>query len=438
MKKLTILIYCLMTLSFHQVNGQVIFKNFQEMMDYATETSLSLKNDEIILSQAKKAKLAAVMGIIDPQGDINASFTNNNQLPVSILPAEAVGGTPGEFVELQFGLQYVTESKAYIDFKVFNLGGWENNKLAKINIDLTQTENKISLKNFLENVSNLYFNIVTLQEQSKSTQSNLEVAKTLFDISSQKFEHGQISQQDLNDSKINLLTTQDNLEKIRFQLEKEYLSLKILCDIPEATEIAIIQEVYEKVEADQLQVEWNPLEWNNAVAREAFAISNLRKTKFAQVPTVSFFVSNTRQRFSTEKNLVNNSFDWIPSNFFGFKLNIPLPTSNNVSEIVKAKHDVKIAKNNSESSKIQSELLIKTLESDYAKAIFNSRNQREIYKLRRDSYEKALLNYQEGIVGMDRMMDAFNDMVNSNYNLIASEIAIQVNESKIDIHNKIR
>jgi len=438
MKKLTILIYYFMTLSLHQVSGQVIFRNFQEFMDYATGTSLGLKNDEIIFSQAKKAKVAAVLGIVDPQGNINASFTNNNQLPVSILPAEAVGGTPGEFVKLQFGLQYVTEANSYLDFKVFNLGGWENNKLAKINIDLTQTENKISLKNFLENVSNLYFNIVTLQEQSKASLSNLEVAKTLYDISFRKFEQGQISQQDLNDSKINLLTTQDNLEKIGFQLEKEYLTLKILCDIPDESGISIVQEVSEKGEEGQLQVELNQLEMNNAMLREAYAISNLRQAKFSQLPTVSFFVSSTRQRFSTEKYLVNNSFDWIPSNFFGFKLNIPLPTHNNISAIMKAKYDVVIARNISESSKIQSELLLKTLESDYEKAIFNRRNQREIYKLRRDSYEKTLLNYQEGIVGMDRMMDAFNNMVNSNYNLIASEIAIQVNESKIDIHNKIR
>jgi outer membrane protein TolC len=439
MRTIAIFIFCFVSLFLIQnTQAQKVITNLDELLNYANQKSLTFKNGEIQVSQAKKATVAALYGIADPTGNLSGTYTNNTKLPVNIFPAEILGGQPGTYKEVQLGVQYQTNFNANVDIKLFNRQGWENLKLSKINVDLTDSDTKLSRKSLYDNVTIIYFNIVTLQEQLKATELNLLAADTLLQSVNQRYNQGIAKQQDVNDSKVNKLTIEETLRQIRFQTQQQYTAINQLCDIPSGEKIQISHPVSGNYAETIPVIETNGLPLSNARFREKFAYTNYQKTLFGNLPTLSFFASVSTQQYNTQATFFDGNVNWIPSNYVGIKLNLPIPSSNSIAQIHKTKFDYLISKNNTEQARIKADLDIRQLQYEYEKAFSQRKSNQEIYALRKDSYKKNVLNYKAGITNIDQTINSFNAMVNSNYDIIASSINILFAEAKINLQNKIK
>ncbi len=416
-------------------DAQLVFTNVDDLLIYATKQSITLQSNDIRLSQAKKTRLAAILGVADPVVSLPASFTNNTRLPVNIFPADAFGGAPGTFREVQTGVQYNTNFSQNLDIKLINLAGWENLKLSKLNIDLTQSNNLISLKSLHENISTNFYNIVTLQEQLLSTQKNEIVADTLYQIALRKYDSGLGKQQDVNDSKISLLNTQENIRQIKFLIEQSNVSLKILCDIPESQSIIINYQSKASLDLAP-NIGLNPLSISNSMLQEKYAFQAFQQTKKVLYPTLSFVANNTYQLFNQDFSILSG--DWINSNYIGLKLNFNLPTATSISNKTKAFYDYQLAKKNVEQAHIKASLDQQQLSIDLVKAKSQNKTNQEILSLRKDTYAKNVQLYNEGLVSLDQTLHSFNEMVTSEYNLISSNTNVQSVLTKIDINNKIK
>jgi outer membrane protein TolC len=415
--------------------AQKSFNSLDALLAYSQEKSITLQSNQIRLEQAQKAKLAALLGTIDPLVNINGSFTNNTRLPVNIFPAEAFGGQAGTFREVQTGVQYNTATTQSLDLKLINPSGWENLKLAKINIQLTESNNQITLKTLQENIATSYFNIITLQEQLKSTQKNLAVADTLRQIAQNKYDLGLAKQQDVNDTKVNYLTTQENIKQIVFLINQHYITLKTLCDIPDDETIEITQDIDSQTPV-RPAIETASLQFNNSVLKEQYAWSSFNQTRKMSLPTLSFVASNSYQLFNTEFKMFNGN--WINSNYIGLKLNFALPNATLIANRTQASYNYKLAKKATEQAKIKTDLETKQLANDFDKATSQNITNKDIYGLRVDTYEKNKNLYTQGLISLDQTLNSFNTMVNAEYSLISSKISILLAQAKIDIHNKIR
>ena len=359
-------------------------------------------------------------------------------MPVNLFPAEAFGGQPGTYKEIQSGIPYVTNFSNNVDIKLFNLKGWENLKLSKLNIESNVSENKVTLKTLLEDAATTYYNIVSLQEQLASTIQNVTASDSLLGITQNKYNAGLIKQQDVNDANINYLTTRENKNQIEYLIKQQYLALKILCDIPEQEDIEIVNNSSLTAFGVKPAVEFNNLALTGSLFKEKIALSTWKQQKYSRYPTLSFFQSNTSQQNNTRSKFLDNSVKWIPSSYIGLKLSIPFPSSNTISEISKAKYDYLLAKKNTEQQKIQSDLAVKQLRTDYDKALSQAAANKEIFLLRKENYEKYLNLYKEGLVSLEQTLDKFNEKVNSNYNLVSSQVAVLAAKTKIDINNRIK
>jgi len=417
---------------------QKVFTSVDSLLNYATSKSISVQSGYIRLDQTKKAKLAAILSIPDPTGNTSFSYTHNTKLPVNLFPAETFGGQPGTYKEIQSGIPYVTNFSNNVDIKLFNLKGWENLKLSKLNIESNVSENKITLKTLLEDAATTYYNIVSLQEQLASTIQNVTASDSLLGITQNKYNAGLIKQQDVNDANINYLTTRENKNQIEYLIKQQYLALKTLCDIPEQEGIEIVNKSSLTAFGVKPAIETNNLALTSSLFKEKIALSTWKQQKYSQYPTLSFFQSNTTQQNNTRSKFLDNSVKWIPSSYIGLKLSIPLPSSNTISEVSKAKYDYLLAKKNTEQQNIQSVLAVKQLYTDYDKALSQAASNKEIFLLRKENYEKYLDLYKEGLVSLEQTLDKFNEMVNSNYNLVSSQVAVQAAKTKIDINNRIK
>lgn len=414
----------------------ISFSSIDQLLAYTSTSSLILDNNQIRLTQAQKGKLAAILGTIDVTGNLlSAQFTNNTTLGITPFPAEIFGGEPGTFREVQTGVQYNTNLTNYADVKLVNVAGWTNLKLANINIDLTTTNNLVSLKNYQESLSASYYNIVNLQEQIASTRQNLTVADTLYQIALRKFEEGLVNKQDVNDSRVNVLNTEENIRQLEYLLDQYYLSLQTLCDLPADQDLVIRHEPMLEPAIEEPVIMFNDLTYKSALLQESYAQTAYQNAKSAYLPTLSLQLSNSYNLYNTE--LQPFSGNWINSNYIGLRLNVPIPSAQRISQTSNARFEYEMAINNKKQAELSAQMDHETLLSDYEKALSQLNTNREILALNRDSFQKNQNLYEEGLIGLEVVLGSYNSMVSTEYNLISSEVNLQLVQSSIDINNNI-
>ncbi|WP_298148626.1 TolC family protein [Flavobacterium sp.] len=410
------------------VFSQQNYSNFNQFLDYVKKQSITIRSGDIKLIQAKKAKLAALLGVLDPSGTQSLSYTNNTRIPVQIIGGQAI----------ETGVPYVTSFSQNGEIKILNLSGWENLKLAKLNINITENDNKLTLKNLYEQLATNYYNIVNINAQIEAAIENFKSSEILWQTAESKFKQGLVKQQDVNDAKSSYLSSKENIEQYQLLLEQQYLSLKILADIPEEELFTITEVTSPVLISSNPEVSQNDLEILNATLRERSAYSNYRKSIKENLPTLNFVFNRTSQQFNQESNFFDNNVDWIRSSYIGLRLAINIPSAATLSQTYKAKYDYELAKLDTEKSKEKAKLNNKQLIIEFDQATSQAQSNLEIYNLRRDSYSKNLNLYTQGIIGIDQTINSFNAMINANYNLISSNVNVLLALAKIEINNKIQ
>lgn len=436
--KIKILLIVAALFLYGSAHSQKVFMSVDSLLNYSASKSISVQSGYIRLDQARNAKLASILSIPDITGNLSLSYTHNTKLPVNLFPAEVFGGQPGTFMEIQSGIPYVTTANENIDIKLFNLKGWKNLKLYRLNIESNISDNKITLKSLFENVAAAYYNIISLQEQLASTIQNMSSANSLLEITQNKYKAGLVKQQDVNDANINYLTTEENKNQIEYLIKQQYLALKILCDIPEQEEIQIVNKSSLTEFGERPSIASNNIALTNNLLKEKTALYTYKQQKHSLYPTVSFFQSYTTQQNNTRGKLFDSRVSWLQSSYIGLRLNIPIPSSSTIAEVSKAKYDYLLAQKNTTQQKIKSDLEINQLGVDYNKAFSQAVANNKIFLLRKENYEKNLNLYKEGLVSSEQVLDSFSDMVTSNYDLVSSQVTVLAAKTKIDINNRIK
>jgi len=316
------------------------------------------------------------------------------------------------------------------------MAGWVNLKLSKINIDLTASNNLISLKKLQENIATNYFNIVNLEKQIWNTRLNLNASDTLFSIVQNKYEEGLVKQQDVNEAKVIVIELEESISQLEQLKEQYYISLKLLCDIPEETKIEIKHESTPPAQDQSMMVQLNNLELKNALLKEQYLLKDIETAKTSFYPTLSLQLSNSF-------NLYNQDFkpfsgNWINNNYIGLRLNVPIPNAQTVAKKHNADFEYKLAVNNTQQAKEQAYLNRKNLEVEYNNTASLKQSKVEILALRRENYFKNKNLYEEGLISLDDTIKSFKEMINAEYNLVSQEVNTELIASKITINNNIR
>ena len=440
MKRIVLLLITLLAWQHRAVAQEVepiqhTFTSLDEVLTYSEQASLDIIISNIRISQAEDARKASRREILDPTTSLSGSFTHFNELPVTLLPAEVFGGNPGENVELRAGVPYTTEFNQNFQIQLVNPAGWANYKLAKINAQISASNGQLTRQMLSENIADTYYAIVNLEKQSGSTREILTSADSVLEITQNKYEEGISSQQDLNSAMINRLNTENKLREIEHLIDDSYLTLKTLCNIPHEDEIRIDHSATEQSHFAAMPVALvNQLELRNVMLSKDYALQNYKKTRSTLIPSLSFFSGNSFQ-------LNNNSFepfsgDWARSNYLGLTLSINLPNSRTRSNMKQAKMEYQIASR--EVEKVQQSLQVEKerLDNNYRKARADLEMAKEIQLLSVDSYEKNFNLYTQGLIGVERLLNSYEALLNAEYATNSAMISLELAQSKIYINNQ--
>ena len=413
------------------------FNNLDILLEYAENNSMFIKTGEQQSLLAKWQKISAQAGLVNFRMQTNFNLTNNLELPVTFLPAEAFGGTPGTFKEVTTGRQYIGNLNLSPQIDIINLANWAKLTSANVNVDLTNVNNLIVKKTLFESVSASYHNIISLQEQIEITQKSLLSADTLLMIMQNKYTEGIVRQQDLNDAHINKLTLSDNLEQLDLSLKQQYYNLRILSDIPETISISIDEKPdYDKHIILGLHAD-NQLQYESSLLKVELAEADLKTNRFMQYPTVSLVFFHAWQQNSNTK-FFDNDVNWLNSQYVGLKVSLPFPDINRFTLTKSSRINKVISLQNAEHTKLENELTNKQLILDYEKAYSQLNTAKQIFELKEQNYDLALHQFDMSILSSDKLIIAFNDMLTSRLNYSSALANLNFTMSKIEITNTIR
>jgi len=413
------------------------FSSLDSLLNYAEQNSITIKTTEQQALLAKWQKVSAQAGLVNFRMPTNLNLTNNIELPVSFMPGEAFGGAPGTFKEVTMGQQYIGNLNIAPQIDIINPAAWAKLQSASKNSELTTVNNLLAKKLLFESISATYHNIVSLQEQIELTKKSLLIADTLFINMENKYSEGIVRQQDLNDAKINKLILVDKLKQLEVSLQQQYLSLKILCDIPENITILVDETVdYNQNIAVGLEVD-NQLVYKSSLLKYDIAKADLKANHLMQLPTLSFVYYDTWQQNSNNM-FFDKDAQWLNSQYIGLKLSLPFPDVNRFTQTKISKVNSTIALQNAEHTKLQNDNNNRQLVLDYEKAFSQFTTAKQIYELKAQNYHLAMNQFNMDILSSDKLLIAFNDLIVSRLNYSSALANLLYLKSKIDINNTVK
>jgi outer membrane protein TolC len=421
-----------------QAQNSLSFSSVDSLFNYAEKHSYVIRTGDQQSLLAKWTKISSYFNTVNIKSPFTASWTDNTKLPVSYLPAEVFGGPAGQFKSVTLGQQYVSIYGITPQIDIINPANWARIKSAGLNKQLTQVNNQINKKNLFESISAAYCNIISMQYQIAQLEKHLEAADSLLLISENKFSEGLIRQQDLNNMKVNQLAVQDKLQQLRWQLEQNTNTIKILCDIKHETSLQFNEQL-ENANLDQQVASKSLLVVKQAQLQSAFMRSELNATRLQSfAPTLSLVFNQSWQE-NSNKGFFDANANKFTSQYIGVRLSFPFPLDpSRLAQNYTARINSNMAAINALHNDLQKEMTSTNLEIDQQRSSRSYIIAKEISEIKDANYLKSLEQYKAGILQAEILLSHFSDKVNASLAMANAKAAAKYAQVKIQLNNSIQ
>ena len=432
-KSFFLFVFLISVVSFGFAQDVKNYTSLEEVWKDVKQSHTVFKNGAIQLELAELTRKTAIGNVINPRMTVSLTFIDNTRLQNNFIPAEIFGGPAGTFREVTFGQQYNSLLSLQPQFDIFNLSAISQIKSAKINQQLTESQNLLNEMTLYESVNATYYNIVSLKNQRDVLAKNIEIATQIKAKVTDRYQEGIIRKQDVNEAEVNLIGLQDKLEQLEYNisLQENILSLFLENKWKPAVEEDLLNYVLDNV---PVPISGN-IQYKNAMLQSKMLHQDIKVLQHQYYPTLSFTSSLNWQNLSNDFFFANNSTG-IHYNFIGLKIGWDLPTVQRLSSIKNKKYQLQSLANNELHIQNETKSKDQQLALEYEKVQKQWSNFKSIADLKEDTYQKNLNQYNENILPLDRLLTSQNDMLNSQLNVVVALANIAFAKHKIIIHNQ--
>jgi outer membrane protein TolC len=416
-------------------HSQPSFTSLDSVYLYASVHSAASRNssDQVLL--AKKTKAAAVANVISYRSPVSFSATDNLLLPVNFLPAEAFGGAPGTYRQVTLGQEYVSNFNINPQVDLINPYNIARVKSAEANLRLAEINSVITERGLREAIASAWFNISSIDAQLLLLKKNKNLADSLHLILKNKAAEGLLRQQDVNGARVSSIAISEKILQLALARDQQLSALMTLCEIP-ADRTLQVSPAQPRPKAPGAVP--GGISSRQALLQEELATAELRTSQASFFPVLSLVYYQSWQK-NSNTSFSDNAAPWIRSKYIGLRITVPFPPEvSRLSQNYTNKISRRIAGVNSMHGKLQEEQHAKMLNAELEKSNASLMLAEETAALRKDSYEKALAQFSEGILPAELLLTSFADYVNSQVSVQAAKAALGFSNEKILLHNQYK
>ncbi|MCD4731889.1 MAG: TolC family protein [Bacteroidales bacterium] len=410
----------------------------KEAQQYAIENNYDVINAGTDVEIARK-KVKENLAIGLPQVNASAGYSNYFELPTSLIPAEFMGGNPGEFAELQFGTQHNATWNASISQLLFSGQYIVALMATKAFVDLNETNYQKSEIEIKDIIARSYYPVIILKENKKVFDSTLvSLSKMLYETE-EYYNAGFLEDTDVDQLKLLIADMQATITNIDNQLKIAYNMLKYQLGMRADDEIKITDNLENLLaEVDKEILLNSSFNFNNHIDykllknKEEMAFLQMKLDQSQYYPTLSGFYQFQQDAMRNDFSFFNND-KWYTNQMLGIQLEVPIWSSGQRKNKVQ-QSKLEIEKLKVMDNQLQQGLTLKvsTVKSEFNNAYLIYLNRKMAVNNAEKIYQKTEVKYREGIANSLDLSQTYNQYLTNQIEYLTSILDLLNKKSELE------
>jgi len=425
-----------------QVSGspvKVKYFSLKQAVAYSMVHNYGVINSGKDLQIAKlKIKESLAQGL--PQVNTAVEYKDNIARPVFILPGKLTG-RPGQGIPVQFGTRFSANFSGSVTQLIFDGRYFIGLKAARITLERTSKEffkNKLAVQ---EQVSDAYFNVLSIAESVHIIDSTLRVTQKLANETKQIYKSGLATETDVEqlDLLVSNLKASDTYLRNQYGIAQAFL--KFYLGLGEKDSIVLTQTLPELIR----QKTHNPLllqtfnianniDYQTVQKNIALAGLKIKLAKAAFIPSLNAIVNYQTQAQRDVWNFFKTGQKWFNSASYGITMSIPILSSGaRMAKLKQAKIAYDQAQILERQTAAQLNIQYQTEKNDFRNALSVYHNKLANRKVAEKIYRKTAEKYTHGMASSLDLLNTHNQFLKAESDYITAGLNLLKSAEKLEI-----
>ncbi|MCO6357964.1 outer membrane protein TolC [Roseivirga pacifica] len=402
--------------------------SLEQAIAYALKNNENLKNARVAIDDAD-AQVYETRSDGLPQVNATFGYTNNVEIPVSVLPASTFdpSAPEGETVAVKFGVQHQSNLGVNASQMIFDGSFFIGLKAAKKLREKVVVDEAKEQEDVREQVMKAYYLVLVNQIRTELVETNIATLDSTLKDTKALYENGFAEKIDVSRLQVQMNNLYAERSAVRQAIFSAKNLLKLTIGMPVENPIEISGELegfdftYSQAEVEAFSV-IDRLEVQQIEYLKQLAELDVKNVTSQYIPTVNFTAGWGRNSANDVfNNLWNNDREWFSSANIGVNVNIP------IFDGLRKKYSIQRKRYQLETLNNQSSLLVNNLRQqlDNSKVALDVNVERlevqqENMELAREVMEITREKYTEGVGSNLELVVADQDFKQAEVNYLVA------------------
>ncbi|MEZ2413899.1 TolC family protein [Muriicola sp. E247] len=411
-----------------------------EAIAFALENNYSALNADRDIVDARKQKWETIAsGLPQITGDV--SYQNFLKQPVSLIPAEFVGGDPGDFVPIVFGQPQQATATATLRQQVFDGSYIVGVQATKAFLSYSQNNKEKTAQEVRKAVVEAYGNVLLAKESVGILRNNLDALNDNLYETQKLYENGLAEEESVEQLQITFSTVESQLnnamrlEKITLQMLNLVMGLPLDAPTQLSEDLNDLAQAYvDPTILDAPFIMENNVDFKLVNNLNEQRYYELKLAKSRALPTLNAFLNYGSTAFSDSFTFFDSEQQWFDSSILGFDLSIPIFSSlKRSASTQRAKIALEKAKTQLKETQEQIRLQLEKAKSDYQLAVEQYNTTQENLNLAERIERKNQIKYKEGIASSFELRQAQTQLYSAQQEYLQSMVDVINAKTELEV-----
>lgn len=421
------------------VHAQTVVPSVQEALALARRHNPELANarqNRLVQEQQR----AAVRAGLKPSVRAFTNFDYNYALPVSLVPAEFVGGQKGEFQELRFGLPLSLAAGAEVNAPILNKPARADLGITEQNLRIIDDQTLVLQDDISTQTARVYHAALLTRSAIQITQRNLNTADTLVQIARARLDKGLIEPLELNRIRSVQLITADILYQNELTFRRNLNQLKLLLGLAPIDSLSLTEDWTSRPTTPMIAGEVSNLPQRPQItlreSRLELARLQAERERLMRWPTLSGYGRLTEQAQRNKLNFLSFNQPWFTIGVAGLQFNWPIYSGGlRTSNQTRARLQIKLAEAELAYERNRQQTDTEDVRNSYNQAVRSLDLTRQNFDLNSQNVQIALVKYRSGLFAYDQYLNVFNEALTAQNRYLTNLSNAFVNQTILQIRN---
>jgi outer membrane protein len=397
----------------------------EEALTFAKNNNIQVKNALLAVQSQKETNKEITAGAL-PSISFNANLMDYLKLPVSLIPGEFFGGTPGTLIPVRFGTKYNSTLGFQLQQTLFDGQVFIGLQARKTSVDFQLKNVEVTEELIKANIYKVYYQLVASKYQIAILDANILRLQQLEKDTKALYQNGFAEKLDQDKVSIQLTNLQTEKLKAENSIEIGYLGLKTLIGMRPQDTLTLTDKITEsQLEGDLLadtafryedRKEFQYLE----LAKKLNEF-NIRRYQLSYLPTLNLTGGYNQNAQRRTFDFFAKGGDWFTTSFLGLNLNFQLFNGfSRDARLAKSRIDLR-------QTNYQIDNLKKTIDTEIEQARINFmsaqqtlRFQKKNMELAEKVYSQTRKKYEVGTGSSIEISAAQTDLITAQNNYLSA------------------